>query len=168
MPLSHCLLPLQPLDTSGRASARGKAAHAGQRRALEHEAERATVDAASPDHLEPPPCARRGASTSATRHRAGPLLSLPPTASSRTRTGRPRAPMGSLTRAMPLTRPCFPFPPPSTWSTPTSAPDTTRGANMALVLPSPRPWTRSAAHLRPSSSGLPDPASSSQYDSPPS
>ena len=73
--LPPCLFFLQPLDTSGRASARGKAADAGQRRALEREAEQATVDAASPDHLEPPPCASRGASTSATRHHAGPLLS---------------------------------------------------------------------------------------------
>ena len=38
-------------------------------------------------------------------------------------------------------------PSPSTWSTPTSAPDTTRGANFNLVLPSSRPWTRSAAHF---------------------
>ena len=49
--------PVQPLDTSGHVSARRKAADASQRRALEHEAERATVDAMSPDHLEPPPCA---------------------------------------------------------------------------------------------------------------
>ena len=42
------LLPLQPLDTSGRASARGKAAHAGQRRALEHTTVLPTVDTALP------------------------------------------------------------------------------------------------------------------------
>ena len=76
MPLSHCLLPLQPLDTSGRAGARGKAADAGQSRALERLAEHLTVDAASPDHLEPPPCASRGASPSTTRHHASPFLPL--------------------------------------------------------------------------------------------
>ena len=40
--------PLQPLDTSGRASARGKAADAGHLRALERLAEHPTVDAAVP------------------------------------------------------------------------------------------------------------------------
>ena len=74
----HCHIvysPLQLPDTSGRVRTRGKAAGAGHLRALEHVSVLPTVDAASPDHLEPPPRASRGASTSATRHRAGPLLS---------------------------------------------------------------------------------------------
>src|SRR4051812_22421937 len=44
---------------------------------------------AASSHLGPPQRARRGASTSATRHAAGPLLLLPPLAPVRTRHGRP-------------------------------------------------------------------------------
>ena len=97
--------PLQPLDTSGRASACGKAADAGQRGALEREAEQATVDAATPDHLEPPPCASRGASTSATRHRVGPLVSpslSPPVARAQSCPARPMHGLARVsTRALP-------------------------------------------------------------------
>ena len=115
--------PLQLPDTSGRASARGKAADAGQRRALEREAEQATVDAASPDHLEPPPCASRGASTSATRHRAGPLVSpslSPPAARAQSRPARPMHGLArASTRALPHSSSLFLAP----HSTPTDAVD---------------------------------------------
>ena len=154
--------PLQPLDTSGRASARGKAADAGQRRALEREAEQATVDAASPDHLEPPPCASRGASTSATRHHAGPLLPL-------SVLPMPRVPRAARARqcACELVAPpgARPAPSLSSWrpTPPPRAPKTTPRSLPLPPEPLPRPPVRRVhgeprvGYLRPAPSPLSTP-----------
>ena len=102
---------------------RKKACHAGQRRALEHVSVLPTVDAASPDHLEPPPRASRGASTSATRHRAGPLVSpslSPPAVRAQSRPARPMHGLArASTRALPRSSSLFLAP----HSTPTNAVD---------------------------------------------
>ena len=82
-----------------------------------------TVDAASPDHLEPPPHASRGASTSATRHRAAPLVSpslSPPAARAQSRPSPPmRVRSRGSTRSSP--RSLSPFLAP--YSTPTNVVD---------------------------------------------
>ena len=110
-------------QTQVDARGRGKAADAGQSHALERLAEHLTVDAALPDHLEPPTHASRGASMSATRHRAGPLLSpslSPPAARA---PEPPESPNGRAHThgALPLPRSLSPSP--STWATPMSAAD---------------------------------------------
>ena len=137
--------PLQPLDTSGRASACGKAADAGQRGALEREAEQATVDAATPDHLEPPPCASRGASTSATRHRAGPPpfpLCLAHAARAQSRPSLPmRVRARGSTRSSPRSLSLFLAPystPTSTADNPSLSPLAARAVTTATSAPRPR------------------------------
>src|SRR3954466_12159288 len=76
-------------------------------------------------HLGSPPRVPRGASTSGTRHAAGPLLLLPPLAPARTRAMAARVLQwaGSHARALtPLHSLSLFYP---TWSTPTSTLDTT-------------------------------------------
>ena len=106
---------------------RKKACHAGQRRALELVSMLPTVDAALPHHLEPHPRASRGASTSASRHHAGPLgsPSLSPSAARAQslparpmlaqllwpRAARPAPPLSPRhPRPLPRTPPSPPFP----------------------------------------------------------
>ena len=81
---------------------RGKPADAGQSRALERLVGPPTVDAASTDHLEPPPRASRCPSTSAPRQQAAHLLPCPPLSPA----ARARAPLRSANaRAAPVARP---------------------------------------------------------------
>ena len=88
-------------QTQVDARGRGKTADAGQSRALERLAGHPTVDAASPDHLEPPPRASRCPSTSAPRQQAAHLLPRPPLSPA----ARARAPPRSANaRATPVAR----------------------------------------------------------------
>ena len=89
------------LQTQVGARGCGKAADAGQSRALERLAGHSTVDAASPDHLEPPPRASRCPSTSAPRQQAAHLLPRPPLSPpARART----PPCSANARAAPMAR----------------------------------------------------------------
>ena len=132
----HCHIvysPLQLPDTSGRVRTRGKAAGAGHLRALEHVSVLPTVDAASPDHLEPPPRASRGPRRPQHDSRAGPSLSLslsPPAARARCRPARPTPGLArASTRASPRSLSLFLAP----YAMPTSAADSPKPPPVATT-----------------------------------